>query len=82
MAYVYIVRGSEDGPLAVYTGHDRAIRRAKGYLLRAYPGITSARMRIERCGDWHTSVVVRGEDDNDPDRRVYATVERFILNNE
>ena len=66
--FTYIVRGSEDGNLGVFTTKKRAVACATNYVQQA--GVNP---QTEKCGDWHTEVSTETGHST-------ASVEKFNLN--
>lgn len=66
---VYLVKGSEDGNIAMYGSKEAAIERAIQYVLQSDPQLTITDLSISRY-KWH--VFVRHENTN-----IEADVETF-----
>jgi hypothetical protein len=73
MAKVYMVRGSEDGNIGVYSSRKKATERAVQYVQRSFEG--SVKVSVERS-EWMTHVYPV-DADGETSYRVSAEVEAW-----
>lgn len=76
--YSYVVKGSEDGILGVYTNRQVAVQRAEDYVQASIR--SNEHVSIDDS-EWFISVHVVDQEDIMCHHCIHASVERFITNN-